>query len=183
MHTLTCFQVPNGPLVHLEHRFYYQASPFHWKRYEFLEHHANRRTEAVLESGQVFDKDGVFVQAVPADTIPSYATFLILKKLAEGEHQGRRLHFLLDGNPAASPQKVNIHVDSEEIVSGVQGERVRAIPVTILVDGKPGNRHWLAEEKVVKSDWQGAESFHAKDLSETERDLDPTIASLVRNFA
>lgn len=68
----------------------------------------------------------------------------------------------------------------EEIL--VPGATIDAEKVSLELDGHVTNTFWLDGQTVVKSDWNGAESYPARSLDETVEGLTPPIIELMKAF-
>lgn len=165
--TLTCFQIPDGPLIHLEHRFFFEGSPLDWDRYTFHEYHSTKTTEFKRKTG---------------NAIPSYAAFLLLRKMIDKKLTRLDFEMLIDGDPVQAPKVATLQVEGAEEVTFPSGGKTIASRVPLYVDGKPGNAHWIANDEVIKSDWQGAESYRANDIDDVLDGLNQSTAVILRTF-
>jgi len=180
--TLTCFQIPDGPLIHLEHRFYFTTSAFEWERYEFSEYHENKTIAVDRRENIAIDCVSKEVQSLTKKTIPSYATFLLLTEIIEKNLSSLDFDILIDGNPIQAPRSVIIKVEQPKKLQLQSGEIVMAARVPLIIEGQTNNQHWIAEGRILKSDWQGAESFAANSIDEVLVGLGPRETAIISSF-
>ena len=167
--TITCFQIPGGPLVHNESRIEFDHDVFGWTSFSYAEHGNDLRIEVV--------RDDRFAHGC----VPSYAEWMVIHgMLLAGK---TRLSFTTfdDGDARARPKATDLSITSQP---GSIDKTNTVIPTTghvvLRVDGEVKNRHWLAGTTVVASDWNGAMSYAEVTLSDSLSGLDSEVDAILR---
>lgn len=83
-------------------------------------------------------------------------------------------------NDALPAELRRTRVEATELLDGstVVAERIEPV-----VAGRPTNTHWCIGGLVVKSDWDGAQSFLVGDVDAACAGLDWEVAAHIREFA
>jgi hypothetical protein len=156
LHTQLCFVDPGGEPIWLESHIDYQGDPRSWVRFRYSQHHVGVHRDLTRPAG------------VPADTIPSYASFLLVEELASGNDSTMDYHCIVEGEPERGPVPMKLRR------TGGLVEEVGPLGT--------GNRHWIDASGLTRSDWQGAESRRVDDVSSVLDGLSDDHAASVRAF-
>lgn len=156
LHSHICFLEPDGGLFDTESNIRYDGDPTQWIRYDYSERHAGSRYDLVRPHG------------LPDPTIPSYATYLLVRELARTGRERLSFYSLEEGGPSEPPVLTELRRSGEVI------EEVR--------DGLVGNFHLVDGGEIVTSDWQGAESHRVADTETLLSGLHRDVSEPVRRF-
>ena len=167
--TITCFQIPGGPLVHNESRIEFDHDVFGWTSFSYAEHGNDLRVEVA--------RDDRFALGC----VPSYAEWMVIRGMLLAGKTRLSFTTLDDGDASARPQATELSITSEP---GSIDRKGTAIPtnghVVLRVNGEVRNRHWIAGISVVASDWNGARSYAEATLSDSLIGLDREVSAILR---
>ena len=168
--TITCFQIPGGPLVHNESRTESDHDVFGWTSFSYAEHGNDLRIEVA--------RDDRFAHGC----VPSYAEWMVIRgMLLAGE---TRLSFttLDDSDASPRPHPTELSITSESRSIDKTGTVIPSTGHVVLrVNDEARNRHWLAGTTVVASDWNGARSDTEATLSDSLIGLDSQVDTISHN--
>ena len=168
--TITCFQIPGGPLVHNESRIEFDHDVFGWTLFSYAEHGNDLRIEVA--------RDDRFAHGC----VPSYAELMVIRGMLLAGKTRLSFTTLDDSDASARPNPTELSITSEP---GSIDKAGTVIPTTghvvLRVNGEVRNRHWLAGTTVVASDWNGARSYTEPTLSDSLIGLDSQVDTISHN--
>ncbi|MHA7262294.1 hypothetical protein ACX80W_03710 [Arthrobacter sp. TMN-37] len=164
--TTLAFLLPEGDLVHRSQETRFAATVLDWSSYRYTDHRAG---------SDITGSPADYRQGAGPRPIPSYAAYpLLVQWLRAGRNRLAFRQFVEDGDGAVCAAAFT-RWGWETI--DTPGGRQEALKVVLEVEGAPGNTFWWNGQAVVKSDWQGAASYAASDLSLFLEGLDPRVRS------
>lgn len=183
LRTRTVFKMGEAAPVYLvDHVVDHDGDVRRWTRFTY--HSPTHETE---RSG-TRDVDGtVRVDGTPApalaDAVGGYSEHLILAQmLADGADAVSYAQFD-ESAPEEGVEPAELRRVGTEATQLLDGSRVEAERVELVLQGRPTNTHWCVDGVVVKSDWCGAQSFLVDDLDAVCAGLDAEVTALIRDFA
>ncbi|ROR71825.1 hypothetical protein [Bogoriella caseilytica] len=172
--TRIVFPIGDGELFRAESVIRFEDDGQSWERAEY-------RQEPGGVSSAV-DRDAA---ELGETTLPSYGEYLLLLDVVTREAQEpAREEFLVlaDSDPLAGAATAAIAAAGTETVD-VPGGRRECRRFDVVAGGRRTSSHWAADGVVVKSEWNGAESY----LGEREHVLagldEPILAFAISGFA
>lgn len=176
--TKLVFNIPDGPMVDLHQKTKFVGEIEHWTAFEFQD----RLEDTVLDAqfdGDLCRINGITIPSL-ADAIPSYAShLLLLNLLCSGSDRLNFRQFSESSQPLIS--EAEFVCQGSEQISTPTGV-LEASKVVLLVGQKLTNTFWSVDGVLVKSDWQGAESYPETDQRRLLQDLAPEVNAEVQAF-
>ena len=165
--TLSCFAVDERSHFHVESTIRFAGQVSDWTSYRYIDHGAGKTVlvkRAELPLGQ-------------REAVPSYGEYLLVPDVAAG---ATRLYARLrDGAPDQPRQDARLECVGPTEVIRPAGEPIECIQVDLCVDGSRLNRFWVADGALIKSDWNGAESFAEPTLEAALEGTDDYVRAAV----
>ncbi|MGC5617136.1 hypothetical protein [Georgenia sp. Z1491] len=146
---LTCFVEPRDALYRVAIRVVHPGRPSEWTSLEMADHVGG--TIATLGAREV-----------APGSIPSYADILVVEELVASGEDTVRWDRLDESTLGTVPAAVERGPEAE--VDDLDGTPITATPYALSIDGQPTYTFWVADGRVVVSDWSGAMSYRVADL-------------------
>jgi hypothetical protein len=169
LETLSCFDLPEGPMVRLHHVFDFEPHPLDWTRFSYHDDSTGTVQVGERRDGEVI-VDGDPVASAEQSVLPSYASWLLVQEMLAGDE--RRLDYL----------QINEGGTGRELVVATLTRDDAAGTITLVENDVPRNTFWVSDGQVTRSDWGGAESYPADDLSSALDGLSTRVVDAVRSF-
>lgn len=176
--TPLAFQVLDGPLVHLEQSTLLDKSPLDWTKFWFSDHLDGIVTEGSRDNW-VTGRNGLPAER-SVSAIPSSAAHVILTSSLRTAAESVDFEQFAEGDRNTTFRASFVRKGREEIL--VPGATIDAEKVSLDLDGHVTNTFWVEGQTVVKSDWNGAESYPSRSQDETVEGLTPPIIELMKAF-
>ncbi|QYH35684.1 hypothetical protein [Salinibacterium sp. M195] len=177
--TLLAFQSPDGPLVQLEQTTWSAASPLDWTKFRFTDYLAGVETESTREMWVA--SQGNTLTAELDAVIPSYLAHVLLATFLQTSAESRDFGQFAEGTPDTLVSARFVRGATEEILVG--SNSIAAQKVSLLLEGHVTNTFWVDGQSILKSDWNGAESYPVPTLDDALGGLSTHIVEIVTAFA
>ncbi|MBH0116032.1 hypothetical protein I6E52_04155 [Salinibacterium sp. NG253] len=177
--TLLAFQSPDGPLIQLEQMTWFAPSPLEWTKFRFTDHLAGVETESTREKW--LESQQNTLNAEFGEAIPSYLTHVLLASFLQSRAESRDFGQFAEGAPDTVVAAQFIRGETEEIQVG--SNSIAAQKVSLVLDGHVTNTFWANGQSILKSDWNGAESYPVPTLDDALDGLSTPIVEIVTAFA
>lgn len=164
---LTCFAEPDGTVYRVVIRVVHTGSPGGWTSLEMADHVGG--TIATLGAREV-----------SPGMIPSYADVLVVEDMVASDLTSFRWSRLDESTLTGAD--ATLHQGEPGEVAGLDGEAVPATPYVLATDGVRANTFWVADGRVVVSDWSGARSYLVDDLDTALRGASGDVAQHARSW-
>ncbi|MBH0098604.1 hypothetical protein I6E68_05540 [Salinibacterium sp. NSLL150] len=177
--TLLAFQSPDGPLIQLEQTTWFARSPLEWTKFCFTDHSAGVETESTREKWVA--SQGSTLTAEFRAAIPSYLAHVLLASFLQTGAESRDFSQFAEGTPNVVVAARFVRGATEEILVG--SNSTAAQKVLLELAGHATNTFWVDGQSILKSDWNGAESYPAPTLDDALDGLSTPIVEIVTAFA
>lgn len=176
--TLLAFQVLDGHLVHLEQSTLSDKSPLDWTRFWFSDRLDGIVTEGSRDN-RVSGRNGLLAEK-SVSAVPRYAAHGILTSFLPTATESVDFEQFAEGDRNTTFRASFVRKGREGIF--VPGATNEAEQASLELDGHVTNTFWVEGQTVVKSDWNGAESYPARSQDEIVEGLTLPTIELMKAF-
>ena len=183
LRTRTVFRMAQGSPVYLvDHAVDHDGDVRRWSRFEYDSPSSASRHSGTRDPDGTVHVDGAVAPRL-FGALGGYGEHMVVVQMI-GEDADTTSYVQFDeSEPEDDPQAAQLSRLGIEPTELLNGSRVDAERIQLVLDGRWSNAHWCVDGVVVKSDWCGAQSFLVDDLEVLCAGLDAEVAALIREFA